>query len=146
RSARVSSWSVELVTVAIVRSPRAVLFKDLGHQAAYCFRSLSRNRLLSAVTFQASGQKHRSTHHQSCGTPHLSSSGISLSKFSLPVANGLCVLVLCSFRLPSESIRWMWVILPLSFCSSSISPPGKVSFCPSWLAPTTAHMYAWQVS
>src|SRR5437879_748161 len=35
-----------------------------GHVAAYFWRSLSRKRLLSAVTSQAFGQKQRSTHHQ----------------------------------------------------------------------------------
>src|SRR5262249_8458993 len=96
-----------------------------SHAAAYFCRSLSRKRLLSAVTSQAFGQKHRSTAHQSCGTPQLSSSGTSLSKFSLPVPNGLCVLVLCSLSVPSLSIRWMCVILPFNFWSSSISPPGS---------------------
>src|SRR5262249_15260281 len=108
--------------------------------AAYFCRSLSRKRLLSAVTSQALGQKHRSTHHQSCGTPDWFSAGINLSKFNLPVPNGLCVLVLCSFRLPSESIRWTCVILPRSFSSSSRSPPGSVSLPLAWLAPTAAHM------
>src|SRR5712672_220730 len=99
-----------------------------SYHAAYFLRSPSRNRLESAVTSQAFGQKHKSTHHQSCGTPQFISSGMSLSKFSLPVPNGLCVLVLCSLSEPSESIRWTWVILPLSFSSSSSSPPGSVSF------------------
>src|SRR5262245_60187205 len=106
----------------------------------------SRNVLLWAVTSQAFGQKHRSTHHQSLGTPALFSAGNSLSKSSLPVPNGLCVLVLCSLSEPSLSIRWIWVILPLSFSSSSSSPPGSASFAPCWLAATTAHMWAWQVS
>src|SRR5438552_19005141 len=85
--------------------------------AAYLWRSLSRNFLLSAVTSQALGQKHRSTHHQSLGTPAFISSGSSLSKFSLPVPNGLCVDGLCSLSEPSESIRCTGVILPLSFWS-----------------------------
>ena len=50
---------------------------EIETYAAYLRRSLSRKTLLSAVTFQASGQKHRSTHHQSLGTPHASSSGMS---------------------------------------------------------------------
>src|SRR5437879_5255888 len=112
------------------------------HATAYFCRNLSRKRLLSAVISQALGQKHRSTHHQSLGTPACSSSGMSLSKFKRPVPKGLCVLVLCSLSVPSESIRWMCVILPLSFCSSSSSPPGKVSFSPIWLAPTAAHRWA----
>src|SRR5436853_2955837 len=94
------------------------------HHAAYFFRILSRNVFESAVTLQASGQKHRSTHHQSLGTPAWFSAGSSLSNSSLPVSNGLCVLVLCSFRLPSESIRWTCVILPFNFSSSSRAPPG----------------------
>src|SRR5262245_14218869 len=69
--------------------------------AAYFCRILSRNFLLSAVTSQAFGQKHRSTTHQSFGTPALLSAGSSLSKSSLPVPNGLCVLVLCSLSEPS---------------------------------------------
>src|SRR6478735_9532353 len=79
---------------------------------AYLARSLSRNFLLSAVTSQAFGQKHRSIVHQSCGTPLFCMAGISRSKLSLPVPNGLWVDVLCSLSDPSESIRWMWVILP----------------------------------
>src|SRR5262245_9673312 len=114
--------------------------------AAYLARSLSRYFLLSAVTSHARGQKHRSIVHQSCGTPLACMAGISLSKFSLPVPNGLCVEVLCSFRLPSESIRWMCVTLPFNFSSSSSSPPLSVSFWPDWLAPTAAHMCAWQLS
>src|SRR5580704_12980232 len=85
-----------------------------GH-AAYLRRRMSRNRLASAVTSQALGQKQRSTHHQSLGTPESSKAGASLSKSSLPVPKGLCVLVSCSFSEPSESIRCKWVILPLSF-------------------------------
>src|SRR5262245_31927465 len=103
-------------------------------------RSLSRDFLLSAVTSQGLGQKQRSTHHQSLGTPQSTRAGASLSQFSLPVPNGLCVLVLCSLSEPSLSIRWTWVILPLSFWSNSSSPPGSVSLAPDWLAPTTAHM------
>src|SRR5436305_1690510 len=118
----------------------------LLYTAAYFARSLSRYFLLWAVTSQACGQKHRSTHHQSCGTPLAWIAGISLSKSSLPVPNGLCVLVLCSFRLPSESIRWMCVIFPRSFSSSSNSPPGSVSFVPVSFAATVAHMCAWQLS
>src|SRR5260370_23802457 len=76
-------------------------------QAVYFCRSLSRNRLLSAVTSHAFGQKQRSTHHQSLGTPAFISSGMSFSKFNLPVPNGLCVLVLWSLSVPSESIRWI---------------------------------------
>src|SRR5207245_5994609 len=87
-------------------------YDDRIRQTAYFCRSLSRNRLLSAVTSQAFGQKHRSTHHQSLGTAAFISSGMSLSKFNLPVPKGLCVLVLCSLSVPSESIRWMCVILP----------------------------------
>src|SRR5438105_49832 len=111
----------------------------LGHAAYFC-RYLSRNRLLSAVTSHALGQKHRSTHHQSFGTPQLTSSGMSLSKFSLPLPKGAWVLVLCSLSVPSESMRCRCVILPLSLLSSSSSPPGSVSFSPAWLAPTAAHM------
>src|SRR4051812_24017602 len=59
----------------------------------------------SAVTSQALGQKQRSTHHQSLGTPAVMSSGMSLSKLSFPVPKGLCVLVLCSLSEPSESDR-----------------------------------------
>src|SRR5439155_24656249 len=90
-----------------------------GHAAAYLARSLSRNFLLWAVTSQACGQKHRSTVHQSCGTPLACIAGMSRSKFSFPVPNGLWVLVLCSLRLPSLSIRWMCVTFPLSRSSSS---------------------------
>ena len=43
-------------------------------------------------------------------------------------------------------MTWTWVIFPFSFSSSSSSPPGSVSFAPVWFAPTTAHMWAWQVS
>src|SRR5262249_55778490 len=128
------------------RGARNVNKRTPVHAAAYFLRILSRNVFESAVTLQASGQKHRSTHHQSLGTPAWFSAGSSLSKSSLPVPNGLCVLVLCSFRVPSESIRWTCVILPLSFSSSSRTPPGSVSFVPIWLAPTTAHMWAWQLS
>src|SRR5438093_969437 len=102
----------------------------------------SRKVLLCSVTSHALGQKHRSTHHQSLGTPALFSAGNSASKFSLPVPNGLCVLVLCSFSVPSLSMRWTCVILPFSFSSSSSSPPGSVSFCPCWLAACTAHRCA----
>src|SRR5579884_1756929 len=94
----------------------------------YFLRIFSRNCLLSAVTSHAFGQKHRSTHHQSLGTADSLMTGSSLSKSSLPVPNGLCVLVWCSLREPSESIKWTCVILPLSFCSNSRAPPGSVSF------------------
>src|SRR5260370_16212698 len=130
---RLYSWNVLLS----ISNP---LYLFRAHHAAYFCRSLSKKRLLSAVTSQALGQKHRSTHHQSLGTPQFMSSGTSLSKFSLPVPKGLWVLVLCSLRVPSESMRWIWVILPLSFLRSSMSPPGRVSRSPIWLAPTTAHM------
>src|SRR5262245_25605631 len=87
------------------RGPCVFGFYPEDH-AAYLSRSLSRYFLLCAVTSHACGQKHRSTHHQSCGTPAFKSAGASLSKSSLPVPNGLCVEVLCSFRLPSLSITW----------------------------------------
>src|SRR5947209_14670472 len=50
--------------------------------AAYFCRILSRKRLLSAVTSQALGQKHKSIAHQLLGTPHCINSGMSLSKLS----------------------------------------------------------------
>src|SRR5262245_11634870 len=102
--------------------------------APYLRRIPSRNVLLCAVTSQACGQKHRSTHHQSLGTPAWFSAGNSRSKSSLPVPKGLCVLVLCSLSVPSESMTWTWVILPRNFSSNSSSPPSRVSFCPVWLA------------
>src|ERR1700730_9576403 len=90
---------------------------NLG-QAAYFFRIWSRKRLESAVTVQASGQKHRSMHHQSDGTWALFSSGKNSSHFRTPWPNGACVLVLCSLSELSVSIRWMWMIRPLSLCSN----------------------------
>src|ERR1051326_253858 len=118
----------------------------LDPHAAYFCRYLSRNFLLSAVTSQALGQKQRSTHHQSLGTPQLTSSGMILSKLSLPLPNGAWVLVLCSLSVPSESMRCRCVILPFNLFSSSSSPPGRVSLSPTWLEPTVAHMWAWHVS
>src|SRR5262249_40524709 len=114
----------------------------VARHAPYLRRMPSRNVLLWAVTSQALGQKHRSTHHQSLGTPAWFSAGNSRSKSSLPVPNGLCVLVWCSLSEPSESMTWTCVILPLSRSSNSISPPGSVSFVPTWLAPTAAQTCA----
>src|SRR5262245_57404029 len=89
------------------------------YAAAYFARRPSRYFLLWAVTSQAFGQKQRSTHHQLVGTPAFWMAGMSWSKFKWPVPNGLWVDVLCSFRLPSESMRCTWVIFPLSFSSNS---------------------------
>jgi hypothetical protein len=73
------------------RNPRATADRrgENPDYAAYLRRSLSRKTLLSAVTSQASGQKQRSTHHQSLGTPAAFIAGMSLSKSSEPVPNGL---------------------------------------------------------
>src|ERR1700722_11437088 len=88
-------WSINSATVA--QGETSCLVLTIGcsfplsrkrrrpHYPAYFLRLLSRDGLESAVTSHALGQKHRSTHHHSCGTPALFNAGSSLSKSSLPV-------------------------------------------------------------
>ena len=98
-------------------------------QLAYLRRNPSRKVLLSAVTSQALGQKHRSTHHQSLGTPAWFRAGMQLVEVEDALAERHCAsLVLCSLSVPSESIRWTWVILPLSLSQQFQRPAGQRLF------------------